>query len=52
MQVAGFVEQYQAAKIRDQQWEAIPAVSTLDRENGSVRGWTTIHEAGNARMIG
>lgn len=45
MQVAGFIEQYQAAKIRDEQWSKIPSVSFVDRQNGSVRGWEGINKS-------
>ena len=51
MNVAGFIEQYQAAKIRDEQWSKIPSVSWVDRDNGSVRGWATINQEGGVKPL-
>ena len=51
MNVAGFIEQYQAAKIRDEQWSKIPSVSWVDRDNGSVRGWAGINATGGMKEL-
>lgn len=43
MQAARMIEDYQAAKMRDEQWARLPAVSTFERTGGNVRGWESIN---------
>lgn len=53
MQAARMIEEYQSAKMRDEQWSRLPAVSAFERQDGNVRGWTSINStSGNIIGIG
>lgn len=43
MQAARMIEDYQSAKMRDEQWARLPAVSAFERAGGNVRGWNSIN---------